>query len=229
MEIVSKIAFRKILFGVIALIIVLFLQPVLTWIFIRLYALPVTSTLFLFTRLFYWVLAMGIWYYAKVIEKQHILLWKEQKYDFIFYLISIALIFISVILCMAVVRIVCHFLHVNMKSDNLENAIRIFKAHKYLAVFTALTAGVTEELIFRGYLQPRLEILFKNSYVAIFVSSAIFGLLHFGFGTIINMIGPFVIGLIYAIYYQKYRNIKVLMISHFLWDIIVIFVSMNRY
>jgi len=229
MEIVSKIAFRKILFGVIALIIVLFLQPVLTGVFIRLYALTVTPTLFLFTRLFYWVLIMGIWQYAKKIEKQPILLWKEQKYDFTFYLISIVLIFISVILSVAIIRIVCHFFHVDVKSETLENAIRIFKAHKYLAVFAALTAGVTEELIFRGYLQPRLEILFKNPYVAIFVSSAIFGLLHFGFGTIINMVGPFVIGLIYAIYYQKYRNIKVLIISHFLWDIIVIFVSMNRY
>jgi len=229
MEIISKIAFRKILLGVVALIIVLFLQPVLTGIFIRLYTLTVTPTLFLFTRLFYWVLAMGIWQYAKKKEKQPILLWREQKYDFTFYLISIVLIFISVILSIAIIRVACHFFHVDVKSETLENAIRMFKAHKYLAVFAALTAGVTEELIFRGYLQPRLEILFKNPYVAIFVSSAIFGLLHFGFGTIINMAGPFVIGLIYAIYYQKYRNIKVLMISHFLWDIIVIFVSMNRY
>lgn len=229
MEFVSKIAFRKILFGVVALIVILFLQPVLTGIFMRLYAIPITSSVFLFTRLFYWVLVLGIWQYAKSIEKQHLLIWKEQKHDFIFYLISVVLIFISVILCVAIVRMVCHFLHVNMKSENLENAMRIFKAHKYLAVFTALTAGVTEELIFRGYLQPRLEILFKNSYVAIFVSSVIFGLLHFGFGTIINMAGPFVIGLIYAIYYQKYRNIKVLMLSHFLWDMIVIFLSMNRH
>jgi membrane protease YdiL (CAAX protease family) len=28
-------------------------------------------------------------------------------------------------------------------------------------VFTCLTAGITEEIIFRGYLLPRLEILLK--------------------------------------------------------------------
>jgi len=95
-----------------------------------------------------------------------------------------------------------------------------FRKYPFLLVFTALTAGVTEELVFRGYLQPRLELLFKNPYWAIVISSLIFGLAHIMYGTVKNVIDPFFIGLGLAIYYWRYRNIKVAMVFHFLWDLL---------
>ena len=61
-----------------------------------------------------------------------------------------------------------------------------------------LITGFTEELAIRGYLLPRLELIFNNSWTAILISSVLFGLLHFGYGTIINVIGPFFIGLVFA-------------------------------
>jgi membrane protease YdiL (CAAX protease family) len=42
---------------------------------------------------------------------------------------------------------------------------------KLLLVFTCLTAGITEEIIFRGYLLPRLEILLKNKNLSVIISS----------------------------------------------------------
>lgn len=94
-------------------------------------------------------------------------------------------------------------------------------------VFTALTAGVTEEFIFRGYLQPRLTVIFKNPYAAIILSSLLFGLLHFKYGTLANVIGPIFIGLIFSLYYWKYRNLTVLILCHFLWDLISLLILIN--
>jgi hypothetical protein len=87
-----------------------------------------------------------------------------------------------------------------------------------LLLFTCLTAGITEELIFRGYLLPRLEILFKNKWAAIIISALLFGLAHGGYGDLSKMLVPFIIGFIFAFYYTRYRSLTVLIICHFLID-----------
>jgi membrane protease YdiL (CAAX protease family) len=119
--------------------------------------------------------------------------------------------------------------HKKESSVVLQRMINFFRENKFLMVYTALTAGVTEELIFRGYLLPRLEMLLKNSYLAILISSLIFGLAHYGYGTIQNMLDPFVIGLVLATYYWRYRNIKVTIIFHFLWDLVGLILSIRRH
>jgi membrane protease YdiL (CAAX protease family) len=92
-------------------------------------------------------------------------------------------------------------------------------------VFSALTAGITEELIFRAYIMPRLLIFFKNAYLPIVVSALFFGLMHVSYGTLMQVLGPFYIGVIFGIYYYKFRNIKVLIVCHFLWDLIALLVK----
>ena len=87
-----------------------------------------------------------------------------------------------------------------------------------LLIFTCLTAGITEELVFRGYLMPRLQLFFKNNYASIVISSLLFGLMHVGYGTIFQVVGSMMIGLVFAIHYQKFRNIKILIFCHFFWD-----------
>jgi membrane protease YdiL (CAAX protease family) len=91
-----------------------------------------------------------------------------------------------------------------------------------LVWLTAITAGITEELMLRAYLIPRLQLLFKNDYIPVIVSSVLFGFLHFGYGTALNIVGPMVIGLIFGFHYVRYRNIKILIIVHFLWDYLLI-------
>jgi membrane protease YdiL (CAAX protease family) len=41
--------------------------------------------------------------------------------------------------------------------------------NRLLLVFTCLTAGITEEIIFRGYLLPRLEILLKIKFISHYI------------------------------------------------------------
>ena len=87
-------------------------------------------------------------------------------------------------------------------------------------VFAALTAGFTEELIFRAYLVPRLEILFKNKSAAVVVSALMFSLAHYHYFSISETIFTFCIGVVIAIYYQWYRNVKVLIFTHAAIDFI---------
>jgi len=88
--------------------------------------------------------------------------------------------------------------------------------------FTSFTAGVVEEMLFRGYLLPRLALIFSSNVVAVIISSALFGLLHFGYNNWYHIVSAFFIGLVFALHYVKYRNIKILIICHFLWDIIIL-------
>jgi hypothetical protein len=77
--------------------------------------------------------------------------------------------------------------------------------------------------VFRGYLQPRLQVLFGKPWIAIVVSSLVFGLGHFGFGDFNGMFFPFLTGIAFAMYYYRYRNIAVLITCHFLIDLISLY------
>jgi membrane protease YdiL (CAAX protease family) len=101
----------------------------------------------------------------------------------------------------------------------------ILRENHWLIFLTALTAGIVEELTFRGYLLPRMVSIFKSPAMGIIVSSVIFGLIHFGYGTVMQLVGPFFIGFILALYYYKYRNIKVIIFVHVVWDVMAIYLK----
>ncbi len=182
----------------------------------------INTTLFIITRLAYWLCLAIIWLYAVKIEKQPLLLWEEKNYAITKYLLFFIAIAGSVIIGNGLIDGVLHVLHISGESKAMDKMMVLFRAHKSLLLLTAFTAGVTEELIFRGYIQPRLELLFKNTWSAIFISSLLFGLLHYRYGTWFNVLGPFMMGLVFAFYYSKYRNIKLLILFHFLWDVMAI-------
>lgn len=177
---------------------------------------------FIISRLCIWTILLLICGYAFKIEKQPFLLWTEKKYGALIFIKGIIFTLLLLLLAMFIVGLAFRALHLNTESTRIDKLILVLKDNFPLLLFATLTAGITEELIFRGYLIPRLEILFKNTKMAIVVSSLIFGLLHYTYGTLIQIIGPVIIGLIFALQYQKYRNIKILIICHFIWDFVVI-------
>jgi membrane protease YdiL (CAAX protease family) len=150
------------------------------------------------------------------------LLWEEKNYTLVTYLLSLVAITGAVIIGNGLINVILRIMHIKAQSAAMDKMMILFRANKSLLFLTAFTAGVTEELIFRGYIQPRLELLFKNSWVAIIISSLLFGLLHYRYGTWFNVLGPFMMGLVFAFYYSRYRNIKLLILFHFLWDIMAI-------
>jgi len=86
------------------------------------------------------------------------------------------------------------------------------------AVVIAVTAGVTEEVVVRGYAQTRLEQLRAPAAVVILLPTALWGLLHLYQG-----VGPaltiFCLGLAYAVWFQTTRRLWPLIIAHTLFDL----------
>lgn len=176
------------------------------------------ETQFYISRFAIWVSLLVLFLYSSKIEKMPFLLWKETEYPFSFLATAIFKTFLKLFLAVFLTGLVFMLFKMNSQSTVLNKALALFEKSYLLLFFTCVTAGITEELIFRGYLLPRLELLLKNQKLAMLISSCVFGFMHYGYGTLVNVIGPIVIGVVFALQYEKYRNIKIVIICHFLWD-----------
>ncbi|HEX5716734.1 MAG TPA: CPBP family intramembrane glutamic endopeptidase [Thermoanaerobaculia bacterium] len=73
----------------------------------------------------------------------------------------------------------------------------------------SLSAGVVEEVFFRGFLQPR---------IGIFLSTLLFILAHFSYGQPFMLVGIGTLSLIYAFLVRWRQNIWPAIAAHFLFD-----------
>ena len=176
----------------------------------------------LLSRIEQWILLPLVALYTLKIEKRGLLLWKNRKYKIHLLLVHVLLLYLAAILVMIPVQLLISASGINRVSPVLSNIKSIIVAYPAMLPCIAITAGIVEEYIFRGYMQPRLEVLFKNSWAGILISSLLFAAIHYGFGTLTNMIGPFIIGLVFSVYYWKYRNIYALIGCHILIDLIAL-------
>jgi uncharacterized protein len=85
------------------------------------------------------------------------------------------------------------------------------------AVLLAVTAGVTEEIVVRGYAQTRLEQLRAATAVILLVPTAMWAVFHVyqGLGVALTIFG---LGLMYAWYFQRTRRLWPLILAHVLFD-----------
>lgn len=74
-----------------------------------------------------------------------------------------------------------------------------------------LIAAVTEEVFFRGILQPR---------VGLITSSLLFGVVHSGYGTVLQLVAPFVLGLLFGLLFERTRSLWAPIAGHFTFDLI---------
>jgi len=180
-------------------------------------------TLFI-SRLFIWFEVAVLYFYARLIEKDSFLpWWPERKQTFSFYLASFLGLYLLGIGASIVSKIPVLFgLHDNRQI--MLHAVAVVNKSMPLLIFSAITAGFTEELIFRGYLVPRLELLFKNRHMPVIVSSLMFGLVHFRYQSFTEVIFATLFGAVFAIHYQLYRNIKILIFTHACVDLVSFFI-----
>jgi membrane protease YdiL (CAAX protease family) len=176
-----------------------------------------SAALFIISRLFYWLWLTSIYIYVTRLERNPLLLWTEKRYSSGFYFASI----FGILFVLAVGNVaVTYSLYFSglYKPNSILASLGLFSFP--LKLFISLTAGIVEESVMRGYLMPRIQLFFKGKYWPVILSSIIFGLAHIRWGTLANVLVPTFIGVIFALHYQKYRNIKVLIACHFLWDLI---------
>lgn len=83
---------------------------------------------------------------------------------------------------------------------------------------TSLTAGICEELVWRGYLQTRFGRLLRGRIrVAISLQALLFGFWH---STSVHTLFTAAFGLVYGYVYAKTKRLLPLMVSHWLGDAI---------
>lgn len=90
--------------------------------------------------------------------------------------------------------------------------------------FHTLCVGVSEEGLFRGYIQTRLEKFSRKK--AILFQAILFGVWHFVWnlspfdplGMALYITSAFLIGLIFGYLYSKARNLAPLVLAHGLWN-----------
>jgi len=175
-----------------------------------------------YSRFIYWGIVVVLLFYAFKIERQSLLLWKEENNNIGFFVLSVFLLYLSSIGA-AFVSAIPVLLGEHENNAMMKKIIAVITGHQAMIFFLALTAGVTEELIFRGYLLTRLSQWFKNDVAAVIVSSLLFAALHYKYGSLRELIFTFLIGMVFSIYYIKYRNIKAIIVTHFLID----YINMN--
>lgn len=94
----------------------------------------------------------------------------------------------------------------------VENVIRSLLSLPFPVLLYFLVVRVfAEEFFFRSFLVPRFGVL---------VSSALFGLSHFAYGSIAEVIGATLLGAVLAYYYSKERRLLPNYVSHMLYNLI---------
>lgn len=101
----------------------------------------------------------------------------------------------------------------------------ITKKEKKLWTYVSLTAGVTEEIIYRGFLIFAVGYLFPNLQIMIVVliSSVLFGLAHSYQGFTMGVLRTTIFGILFSVLYISLGSIIPLILFHFLLDYIAKF------
>ena len=182
-----------------------------------------TETSMWSSRIFIWICLLILFVYQKFSEKSFFLIFKNQNYSFFSFIKKTAIVYISAIIIAFSLKLIINIIVGDESaSGKMTELIKIFKANFLLMIITCMTAGITEELIFRGYIQPRIENIFNSSYASIIITNIIFGLVHFTYGSVSQIIVPIGIGLVFSFFYKKYQNIYLLIFVHFLFDFLIL-------
>jgi len=91
----------------------------------------------------------------------------------------------------------------------------------WFAPFALITASFAEEIIYRGYAMQRLLSYFKNPLPGLIIPHTAFALMHLKDG-FENAVMIFFIGSLFTWYFYKTRNLTLLILAHFIIDLLAI-------
>jgi len=88
-----------------------------------------------------------------------------------------------------------------------------------LLIAVPFLAAVSEETFFRGLLQMEVA-RWKGQPLAIVLTSMLFGLAHLSYGHPLQILVPFLLGIVLAYLMMKTKNIMAPMAAHFTFNFI---------
>ncbi len=127
-------------------------------------------------------------------------------------------IFLIVFFISVVLSLIFYFFGLN----DLEKVASTMKAvslqEKMVSVYLIVVRVFAEEFFFRAFLVPVL---------GVFGSSVVFSLLHFSYGSVAEVLGAFVLGLVLGHYYSKERNILHVYFAHMFYNTFVLIIILR--
>lgn len=105
--------------------------------------------------------------------------------------------------------------------DDVMLLLPVTKREKKTWVYVALTAGITEEIVYRGYLFFALEFLFPSLsiFYTLLISTVLFGIGHLYQGK--EAVKPVILGLLFGFSYIIFDSIIPVMLLHITQDLVV--------
>lgn len=163
-----------------------------------------------------WVIVLVMLAYSHFVERGPLLVWPEGWRGWRFHVMSLLALFAATI----VLGIVNKQLGGAPDAGSAAKDAGYWDERPWLFIFMGLTAGGTEEILFRGYVQPRLNVLLKSPWLAIVGSALLFALAHFTNSGPTKMLFLFLFGSVFGFHYYRYRNLLALIIAHVLVDVV---------
>lgn len=118
--------------------------------------------------------------------------------------------FIMVICVLFALGITAYYLNFSDQSAVYD---KVAELPIYILAFAVLFAPVSEELFFRAFLVPRTGVI---------ISSFLFGIMHFSYGSVVEVIGAAFIGLVLALVYKASKSITPCLAIHLMYNLMSI-------
>ena len=93
--------------------------------------------------------------------------------------------------------------------EKVDDAISGISSRPFFLAYVLLVAVPAEEIFFRGFLVKRTGAV---------MSSVLFGLAHIGFGSLAEVLGAFVLGLVLAKAFERNQNLFPNIFAHMLYN-----------
>jgi len=162
--------------------------------------------------LWFWLLL--IWLYVHYIERKPFFLLKESKNSVWFYFWTVSVLMV-VFFAINFIPYLFSSMQMTLADTHVQAEMNAYLHERpLLLIITAISAGIVEESIFRGYMLPRLHSLLNKQWAAVLIGAVLYAALHYTYGSWLNMLIPFLIGIIFGFYYLKYRSLAVLIVAH---------------
>lgn len=125
---------------------------------------------------------------------------------------AIAVLFTGALLIGSII-VSLAFMQAGMTED-LQKAPEVIKNTPIIQVLIVLLLGsFSEEIFFRGYLQPK---------TSIWTASFIFAFFHIIYGSLAEVTGAFILGMILGYEYKKTKGVFSPIISHILYNLLIV-------
>ena len=115
--------------------------------------------------------------------------------------------------------------HMIGMGDYVDNGsrYRYFQQYLFEFVYCIVSVGAVEEFVFRGVLYFKIKEIFGREWIAIVLSSALFGLFHIFQGNLIQVVVTALLGIVFCLLRLKIRGFTTLSLifAHGIYDALI--------